>query len=443
MLARFDIIVATDVSGGISRRGEIPWKSKADTSFFRSKVIETGRSAVIMGKQTYETLDPPIPFVSIVLSSTLPVMANVDIIVFKTMVDALAHLGQTKKQYDRIFVWGGERVYTEAMTRFLYLVDKVHHLKFHANYECDKKFPISKLNSLTQLGEPLKSKDFTKYTYSPAAPDPPPYYSFVTHQETQYLTLLDKLIHAEITLPIATQPEQRRVQNVSLSFDVSQEFPLMTCRRIDTMRVVRESLWYISGNTDCALLPEDSPYHSTQDFVHWGYFLRYWGTEYQGKNFKPEGGLDQLMEVIRALKTEKDYRVLNINLWDPSTQKIPSLHTRYSSITITSTPEVIDMCVQVMTADAFSDIPYDIAYMTILMTLLCRAGGRRPRRLDMQYANVNVLARNIESVRKASQHTPRPFPVLTLNKGIDSIDNIRIDCVRVDDYYPWPEIAYR
>jgi len=48
-----EAILATDVSGGISREGKIPWKSKKDMSFFLQK---TKNNVVIMGKNTFLSL---------------------------------------------------------------------------------------------------------------------------------------------------------------------------------------------------------------------------------------------------------------------------------------------------------------------------------------------------------------------------------------------------
>ena len=48
-----EAILATDISGGISREGKIPWKSKKDMAFFLQK---TKNNVVIMGKNTFLSL---------------------------------------------------------------------------------------------------------------------------------------------------------------------------------------------------------------------------------------------------------------------------------------------------------------------------------------------------------------------------------------------------
>ncbi len=48
-----EAILATDILGGISKNGIIPWKSKEDMNFFYNKTVN---NVVVMGRKTYYSL---------------------------------------------------------------------------------------------------------------------------------------------------------------------------------------------------------------------------------------------------------------------------------------------------------------------------------------------------------------------------------------------------
>lgn len=50
------MIVATSKNGGIGLNGKMPWYIPSDMSFFKEKTIGNGNNAVIMGKNTWESL---------------------------------------------------------------------------------------------------------------------------------------------------------------------------------------------------------------------------------------------------------------------------------------------------------------------------------------------------------------------------------------------------
>lgn len=50
------IILASDINGGISRNGEIPWEIPEDMNHFRKTTIGNGNNSVIMGRTTWNSL---------------------------------------------------------------------------------------------------------------------------------------------------------------------------------------------------------------------------------------------------------------------------------------------------------------------------------------------------------------------------------------------------
>ena len=56
-----NIIVAMCKNRGIGINGMIPWSLKEDMKFFKNKTIGNGNNAVIMGRNTFESISTTLP----------------------------------------------------------------------------------------------------------------------------------------------------------------------------------------------------------------------------------------------------------------------------------------------------------------------------------------------------------------------------------------------
>lgn len=115
------VIAALTHNGGIGYRGSIPWNLVEDMVRFRNITTLTSDSAkqnaVIMGRVTYESIDPryrPLPNrLNIVVSSMIDTSAE-GVIYAHSLNEALG-LCSRLKNIETIYCIGGSRLYDEAM----------------------------------------------------------------------------------------------------------------------------------------------------------------------------------------------------------------------------------------------------------------------------------------------------------------------------------------
>jgi len=93
---KFNIIVAMDNNRGIGFNNNLPWSFKEDMTYFKNLTKGAGNNAIIMGKNTYHSLNKALPFRdNIVLSSTLQDVSDT-IVVCKNIKELFDFL-QNKK----------------------------------------------------------------------------------------------------------------------------------------------------------------------------------------------------------------------------------------------------------------------------------------------------------------------------------------------------------
>ena len=139
------IIAAIDSAGGIGLDGTIPWRLPSELQYFRkitSQNLRGTRSALIMGRKTWESLPPknrPLKGrFNIVISSTIELERHPDLAQARSLDEAIL-LAKLMPDIDTVFIIGGESVYKEALEKsdwaaiFLSLVP--------GDYGCDTFFP--------------------------------------------------------------------------------------------------------------------------------------------------------------------------------------------------------------------------------------------------------------------------------------------------------------
>ena len=152
-----EAILATDVSGGISREGKIPWKSKKDMQFFYEK---TKNNVVIMGKNTFFSLPKKVrPLkdrLNIVLTSNPyyyindPEYMQYPNLLFTDDENIHNYIQENREKiYElynecnislaedfKIFIIGGKQIYE----KYIPLCKTVWHTTIKTNWSCDLFF---------------------------------------------------------------------------------------------------------------------------------------------------------------------------------------------------------------------------------------------------------------------------------------------------------------
>ena len=107
---KINIIAAIGESNQIGLNGKLPWNISEDMAHFRS--ITTGHT-VIMGRNTYEAIGRPLPNRRNIVVTSRPQGAFTETITVATLLDQALALCSNN---DTVYIIGGERLYSEALS---------------------------------------------------------------------------------------------------------------------------------------------------------------------------------------------------------------------------------------------------------------------------------------------------------------------------------------
>lgn len=464
MIPRFNIIVAVDQSNGIAKNGSIPWSSKTDMQFFREKTRGAGKNCVIMGKNTFYSIpDEFRPLEgrhNVIISKSMSPMECPGSSVFPSLLEALINLGAYDSKYEEIYVIGGEQIYNEAINRFLYLCKRIYVTQFKMFYSCDKTFPFELVQNHPNIsleGNPLKTRDFTRYTYM----------CNVVHPEYQYINLLKNILENGENRPNRTDIGCRSLFSPDpLRFDISETIPLLTTKQVAIDNVIKELLWFIKGSTNSKLLEEQGvniwkgntsasflkerklPYREGDAGPIYGFQWRHWGAEYENCNtdYKDQG-IDQLKNLINGLKNDPFSRRHILTAWnvaDLEKMALPPCHC-FAQFYVDLSRSYLDCTVYQRSVDTTLGLPYNLASYSILTHMIGHLTQLKPRKLTFYMGDTHIYNNHVDSVKnKQINRVPRPFPKFQLKNvsQVFEIEDFTIDNFQLSQYSAWPPIKY-
>jgi len=249
--------------------------------------------------------------------------------------------------------------------------------------------------------------------------------------EYQYLNILKK-VKENGTIKNGRNGKTYSYFGDILKFNIKNQFPLITTKKVFFRGVVEELLWFLRGSVNSKELEEKGiniwKGNSNREFLDMNGFYDYeegylgpiYG--YQWRSFN--GEIDQLKYVLNELN--KNSRRIIINAWNPcqlNKQVLPPCHILYNFY--------IDdyknlSCMMFMrSSDLFLGLPFNIASTALFTYIIAKVMGLNVNEIVISICDLHIYEEHIESVEEQLNREPYDFPKLNIKKDIDI--NLSID----------------
>ena len=246
-----NVILISDINGGIAKNGKIPWKFKEDLKFFKNLTTNNDtvglfKNSVIMGRKTYESL--PCDFLpgrhNIVL--TRQKLKDKENVFFKNNLFEAIHFG--KQIGNNIWIIGGADIYQQAIN--FHEIDYLYVNVIQDDFNCDQFVKYKNKNYLSsvtitcinELDKKPYNIQFNKIKLN-------------TGVEAQYLKLLNKIL-SKGNKRVTRNGYTLSLFSEELKFSLDDGFPLLTTKKMFWKGIVEELLFFIRGETDTKKLED-------------------------------------------------------------------------------------------------------------------------------------------------------------------------------------------
>lgn len=457
MLSRFSVVAQIDSGNGVSKCGEIPWDSESTSKYVRDLTVGQKRNAIVMGRKTYEDIPkehrPLKDRTTVVISSTMKQEDHTNVIVCNSLLEALSTLAGSQKKYDKIFVVGGEQLFRDAIIDFGYLCDEIYVTRFKTDYGCDALFPWEIVHRYEHQ-DPAKTRDYSRFVFKPNQ----------THEESQYLSLLSKIVETGELKEDRTQTGTVSLFGLRLEFDISKRLPIITTKNVNYKTIIKELLYFLSGKSDTKILKSQGvsiwdentsrafldkrgleDYEPGDQGPMYGHQWRHWGAEYQGCDKNYEGmGIDQIQRVIDGLRKDPHGRrhiVSAYNVSDLDKMCLEPCHS-FFQFNVSGDRKFLDCQLYQRSGDMFLGVPYNITSYCMLTYMIAHIVGLKPRKFVHVIGDAHIYANHIDLVHRQLSRTPRPFPKLSFRGAakLREISDFVFDSFIVENYVCCPAI---
>jgi len=257
----------------------------------------------------------------------------------------------------------------------------------------------------------------------------------------QYLTLLDHVLTHGVAKSDRTGTGTRSVFGYQMRFDLSEGFPLLTTKKLHVRSIIYELLWFLRGETNIGYLNE----HKVSIWNEWADAEGELGPVY-GKQWRswstPDGGsIDQIAEVIDAIRRNPDSRRLIVSAWnvaDVSRMALPPCHLLFQFYVAQGK---LSCQLYQRSADVFLGVPFNIASYALLTMMVAHVTSLAPGEFIHTLGDAHLYDNHLEQARLQLTREPRPLPRMRINPKVRSLFEFQYEDFQLENYDPHPHIS--
>ncbi len=268
-----------------------------------------------------------------------------------------------------------------------------------------------------------------------------------------YLDLLDLLLTQGTAKGDRTGTGTLSVFGHQMRFNLQDGFPLVTTKKIHLKSVIHELLWFIKGETSTHYLRE----HGVSIWDEWatdeGDLGPIYGAQWRSWPAPDGKRIDQLTQVIEAIKQRPDSRRLLVSAWNPALlpdetispqanveQGLMALAPCHTLFQFYVAEGRLSCQLYQRSADIFLGVPFNIASYALLTHLVADQCDLGVGDFVWTGGDVHLYQNHIEQAKLQLTREPRPLPRLNILATPADITGYTEADIEIVGYDPHPLI---
>ena len=293
----------------------------------------------------------------------------------------------------------------------------------------------------------------------------------------QYLDLLQHIKDNGVRKDDRTGTGTISVFGYQMRMNLQEGFPLLTTKKVYLKSVIHELLWFLQGDTNIRYLVQNGvniwnewPYQNwlretgqegryPKYSAEWKEqmkvfverikeeeaFSRQWGElgPVYGRQWRDFEGVDQIADVVDAIKRNPDSRRHIVSAWNPkeipvmAKSGLPPCHTLFQFYVAEGR---LSCQLYQRSADVFLGVPFNIASYALLNMMVAQACGLKPGDFVHTFGDVHLYLNHLEQANLQLSREPRPLPEMKINPKVKNLFDFRYEDFVLQNYDPYPPI---
>jgi len=223
-------------------------------------------------------------------------------------------------------------------------------------------------------------------------------------------------------------------------FDLRENFPLLTTKKLHLKSIIYELLWFLRGETNVRFLRE----HGVTIWDEWadenGDLGRVYGAQWMDWRGQNGARVNQIDDAIEQIQKNPESRRLIVSAWNPaeiSEMALPPCHALFQFYV--QNGELSCQLYQ-RSADLFLGVPFNIASYALLTMIVAQVCELRPGEFVHTFGDLHLYQNHLEQARAQLSRDFRPLPQMQLNTAVKNIHDFRFEDFTLTNYDPHPAI---
>jgi thymidylate synthase len=256
----------------------------------------------------------------------------------------------------------------------------------------------------------------------------------------QYLDLMERIIADGVEKRDRTGTGTLSVFGHQMRFDLAAGFPLLTTKKLHLKSIIYELLWLLTGDTNIGYLKD----HGVSIWDEWadehGDLGPVYGRQWRSWPAPDGGAIDQISNVIGAIRRNPDSRRLIVTAWNPADvdrMALPPCHCLFQFYVANGR---LSCQLYQRSADVFLGVPFNIASYALLTMIAAQVCGLAPGDFIHTLGDAHLYLNHIDQARLQLKRAPRPLPVMRVNPAVTDIFAFRYEDFVLEGYDAHPHI---
>lgn len=256
----------------------------------------------------------------------------------------------------------------------------------------------------------------------------------------QYLDLMTHILENGVEKEDRTGTGTKSVFGYQMRFNLSENFPVLTTKKLHLRSIIYELLWFLNGDTNVKYLND----HGVSIWNEWadenGELGPVYGHQWRSWPAPDGSAVDQISLLVDQIKNNPDSRRHIVSAWNvPEVNKmaLPPCHTMFQYYVSEGR---LSCQLYQRSADVFLGVPFNIASYALLTLMMAQVTGLEAGDFIHTFGDAHLYLNHMDQVELQLSRTPKELPTIKINDSIKSIFDFDFEDFELQNYNPYPGI---
>jgi thymidylate synthase len=226
-----------------------------------------------------------------------------------------------------------------------------------------------------------------------------------------------------------------------MRFDLSEGFPLLTTKKLHTRSIIHELLWFLRGDTNIKYLKDNKVSIWDEWADENGELGPVYGKQWRRWETADGRSIDQISQLIEALKKNPDSRRHIVSAWNPGEIEGMALPPCHALFQFYVAGGKLSCQLYQRSADIFLGVPFNIASYALLTMMVAQVCGYELGDFVWTGGDCHLYVNHLEQTQLQLSREPRALPTMRINPEVKDIFAFTIDDFVLEGYDPHPHIS--